>query len=58
MIIRVLDDSDEVIWSNGEKSGVAVIAHRKDGTHEKIIAALETALAQAREQASESSAPC
>ncbi|MCF5059905.1 Rrf2 family transcriptional regulator [Pseudomonas proteolytica] len=62
MQVRVLDESGEVIWSQGKKSGMTFLSHREDGTIDKIIAALESALAEARNESlcpiSELSAPC
>lgn len=61
MQVRVLDESGEVIWSQGEKSGMTFLTHREDGTIKRIIAALETATVEALDEASrpvsESSAP-
>lgn len=62
MQVRILDESGEVIWSQGEKSGMTFLSHREDGTIHQIIAALESALAETRNESlrpiSESSAPC
>ncbi len=62
MQVRVLDEHGEVIWSQGENSGMTFMSHREDGTIHRIIAALESALAEACDEAlrpiSESSAPC
>lgn len=62
MQVRILDESGEVIWSQGEKSGMTFLSHREDGTIHRIITALESALAEAGDESlrpiSESSAPC
>lgn len=50
MRVRVLDESGEVIWSEGEKSGMTFLSHREDGTIHQIIAALESALVEARDE--------
>ena len=61
MQVRVLDESGDVIWSQGEKSGMTFLSHREDGTILRIIAALESALAEAGDESlrpvSKSSAP-
>ena len=50
MQVRILDESGEVIWSQGEKSGMTFLSHREDGTILRIIAALESALAEAGDE--------
>lgn len=55
MQVRVLDENDEVIWSQGKKSGMTYLSHRKDGTLEKIIAALESATEVAKQELESSS---
>lgn len=54
MQVRVLDESGEVIWSQGDKSGMTFLSHRKDGTLGSIIAALGAAAESAKQQLEES----
>ncbi|PHM31310.1 Rrf2 family transcriptional regulator [Xenorhabdus innexi] len=52
--------NDEVIWSRDEKKGegMASVRYIKDGTQQKIITALESALSQAKAEASCWSGSC
>lgn len=50
MQVRVLDESGELIWSQGEKSGMTFLSHRQDGTIHRIIASLESAVNEARDE--------
>ncbi|WP_172736652.1 hypothetical protein [Pseudomonas sp. Irchel s3h17] len=55
MQVRILNESGEVIWSQGEKSGMTFLSHRKDGTLESIIVALESATDAAKKELDQSS---
>lgn len=51
MQLRILNDAQEVIWLKTETGGVAHLSFHHDGTLEKIIALLESALKQAQAEA-------
>jgi hypothetical protein len=51
MQVRVFDKTGELLWVKTETGGVTSLSHRQDGTLEKIIGALESALCQARAEA-------
>ena len=48
MKVHVFEKSSEVLWVKTETGGLTSLSYRRDGTLEKIIAALESALLQAR----------
>jgi hypothetical protein len=48
MQIRVLNEKLDVLWIKTETGGVTNLSFRRDGTIEKIIYALQRALAHAR----------
>ena len=48
MQIRVIDEAQNVLWVKTESGGMTSLSYRRDGTLEKIIAALGAALTQAR----------
>lgn len=53
MQVRVVGEAQEVLWVKTETGGVTSLCYRRDGTLEKIITALESALHQARGEASQ-----
>ncbi len=53
MQVRVVGEVQEVLWVKTETGGVTSLSYRRDGTLEKIIAVLESALHQARGEATQ-----
>lgn len=47
MQVRVTDEAHNTLWVKTQTGGVTSLSYRRDGTLEKIIALLESALAQA-----------
>lgn len=48
MQVRIFGEEKELLWVRTQNGGVTSLSHRRDGTLLKIIAALESALHQAR----------
>lgn len=48
MQVRVIDDTQNVLWVKTETGGLTSLSYRRDGTLVKIISLLESALLQAR----------
>lgn len=48
MQVHVIGETREIMWVKTETGGVTNLSYRRDGTLEKIIALLESALIQAR----------
>ncbi len=50
----IIKREGEIIWyrDEGKKEGVASTSYKKDGTQQKIISALESALVQAKAELS------
>ena len=53
MQVRVLSEELELLWVKTETGGLTTLSFRRDGTIETIIASLETALEQARAEATQ-----
>ena len=53
MQVRVISGNLEVLWVKTETGGLTSLSYRRDGTLEMIIAALESALHQARAEATQ-----
>ncbi|GAI09664.1 unnamed protein product, partial [marine sediment metagenome] len=51
MQVRVIGEEQQLLWVRTQNGGVTSLSHRRDGTLSKIIAALESALQQARAEA-------
>lgn len=51
MQVRVIGEEQQLLWVRTQNGGVTSLSHRRDGTLSKIIAALESALYQARAEA-------
>ena len=54
MQVLVVGEAKEVLWVKTETGGEASLSYRRDRALEKIITALESALYQARGEASQS----
>lgn len=48
MQVRVIDETQNVLWVKTETGGLTHLSYRRDGTLVKIISLLESALHQAR----------
>ena len=48
MQVRILNDKQELIWTSTMTGGMTFLSHRRDGTVDLIITALEKALLQAQ----------
>ncbi|MFK7702886.1 hypothetical protein [Pseudomonas caspiana] len=48
MQVHVVGEAREILWVKTETGGVTSLSYRRDGTLQKIIALLESALLQAR----------
>lgn len=53
MKVSVTGEGQDLLWVRTETGGVTSLSHRRDGTLEKIIEALDSALFQARAEASQ-----
>lgn len=51
MQVRVIGAEQKLLWVKTETGGLTNLSHRRDGTLDKIIVALESALYQARSEA-------
>jgi len=51
MQVRVFGEAQELLWVRTETGGLTSLSHRRDGTLDRIIVALESALYQAKSEA-------